>query len=181
MLSLVFADKYGWWLTFDPKAMLFIKNVCGSLVTLRIAWFCLGWCQRRPEHWVGTQLNIGSVSLSNTKRLLSDCLHSFMRRVGFTNVCIFMCSFACLGFGVSYPPILVGYDSWFGCNLNSIAALFPSTTNQFTFVGERASDRFYWSSPFTAKQSPKSSRVCKFQEVQMLRNLKANAGNLIII
>ena len=40
--------------------------------------------------------------------------------------------------------------------------------NKFVFVGERASDRFCWSSPLAAKQSPKSSRVCKFQEVQML-------------
>ena len=96
---------------FDPKGMLLIKNVCGSL-----RWLCelhdSVWvgCRRRPEHWVGTQLNIGSVSLSNTKRLLTGCLHSFMRGVGFTNVFIFcMCSFACSGFGVSYQPILVGY------------------------------------------------------------------------
>ena len=35
---------------------------------------------------MGTQLNIGSVSLSNTKRLLTGCLHSFMRGVGFTKM-----------------------------------------------------------------------------------------------
>jgi len=120
---------------------------------------------------VGTQLNIGSVSLSNTKRLLTGCLHSFMRGVGFTNVCIFcMCSFACSGFGVSYPPILVGYGHLQLTANSSIAALFLAdmSSNNFAFVGERASGRFYWSSPLAAKQSPKSSRVCKFQEVQML-------------
>ena len=53
---------------------------------------------------------------------------------------------------------------------SSIAALFLAdmSSNKFAFVGERASGRFYWSSPLAAKQSPKSSRVCKFQEVQML-------------
>jgi len=53
---------------------------------------------------------------------------------------------------------------------SSIAALFLAdmSSNNFAFVGERASGRFYWSSPLAAKQSPKSSRVCKFQEVQML-------------
>jgi len=50
---------------------------------------------------------------------------------------------------------------------NSTASL-QHPTNQLAFLWERASDRFYWSSPFAAKQSPKSSRVCKFQEVQML-------------
>ena len=54
-------------------------------------------CWRRPEHWVGTQLNIGSVSLSNTKRLLTGCLHSFMRGVGFTNVCKFYVFFCLFG------------------------------------------------------------------------------------
>ena len=116
---------------------------------------------------MGTQLNIGSVSLSNTKRLLTGCLHSFMRGVGFTTVFIFcMCSFACSGFGVSYPPILVGYGhSSVDCKLKHRCAV---SSNNFAFVGERASGRFYWSSPLAAKQSPKSSRVCKFQEVQML-------------
>ena len=43
----------------------------------------------------------------------------------------FMCSFACSGFGVSYPHILAGYGhSWVGCKLNSIAVLFPATSNQ---------------------------------------------------
>ena len=110
-----------------------------------------------------------AVSLSNTKRLLTGCLHSVMRGVGFTNVFIFcMCSFACSGFGVCYPPILVG-DGHLTAN-SSIAALFLAdmSSNNFAFVGERASGRFYWSSPLAAKQSPKSSRVCKFQEVQML-------------
>ena len=53
---------------------------------------------------------------------------------------------------------------------SSIAALFlfGHVHHKFAFVGERASGRFYWSSPLAAKQSPKSSRVCKFQEVQML-------------
>ena len=53
---------------------------------------------------------------------------------------------------------------------SSIAALFLAdmSSNKFVFVGERASGHFYWSSPLAAKQSPKSSRVCKFQEVQML-------------
>jgi len=104
------ADIYGWWLTLIPK-------VCCWLKMFVVPWWLCElhdsvWvgCRRRPEHWVGTQLNIGSVSLSNTKRLLTGCLHSFMRGVGFTNVFIFcMCSFACSGFGVSYPPILVGY------------------------------------------------------------------------
>ena len=79
----------------------------------------------------------------------------------------FMCSFACSGFRVSYPLI-------YTCQkLNSITALFPATSNQSIRVcGERASDRFYWSSPFAAKQSPKSSRVCTFQEVQMLRKFQ---------
>ena len=54
-------------------------------------------CRRRPEHWVGTQLNIGSVSLSNTKRLLTCCLHSSMQGVGFTNVCIFYVFFCLFG------------------------------------------------------------------------------------
>ena len=105
-----FADIYGWWLTLIPK-------VCCWLKMFVVPWWLCElhdsvWvgCRRRPEHWVGTQLNIGSVSLSNTKRLLTGCLHSFMRGVGFTNVYIFcMCSFACSGFGVIYPPILVGY------------------------------------------------------------------------
>ena len=53
---------------------------------------------------------------------------------------------------------------------SSIAALFLAdmSSNNFMFVGERASGCFYWSSPLAEKQSPKSSRVCKFQEVQML-------------
>ena len=41
---------------------------------------------------------------------------------------------------------------------NSTASLhcfLQHPTYQFVFVGERASDRFYWSSPFAAKQSPK--------------------------
>ena len=106
----VFADIYGWWLTLIPKVCCWFKMFVVPW------WLCelhdSVWvgCRRRLEHWVGTQLNIGSVSLSNTKRLLTGCLHSFMRGVGFTNVFIFcMCSFACSGFGVSYPPILVGY------------------------------------------------------------------------
>jgi len=110
-------------------------------VILRFAWFCLGWYRRCPEHWVGTQLNIGSVSLSNNKRLLTDCLHSFMRRVGFTNVFIFYVFVACSGFGVGYPPILAGYGHWIGCKLNSIAALFSAKqypTNQLAFVGGKS-------------------------------------------
>ena len=53
---------------------------------------------------------------------------------------------------------------------SSIAALFLAdmSSNKFAFVGERASGHFYWSSPLAAKQSLKSSRVCKFQEVQLL-------------
>ena len=53
---------------------------------------------------------------------------------------------------------------------SSIAALFLAdmSSKNFAFVGERASGRFYWSSPLAAKQSPTSSRVCEFQEVQML-------------
>jgi len=50
----------------------------------------------------------------------------------------------------------------------SLRCFLQYPTNQFSFVGERASDCFYWSSPLAAKQSLKSSRVCKFQEVQML-------------
>ena len=113
------------------------------------------------------------MSLSNTKTLLSDCLHSFMRRVGFTNVCIFYVFF-CL-FGINSELATHPYASEMDTNqlaANSTASLccfLQQPTNQFAFVGERASDRFYWSSPFAAKQSPKSSRVCKFQEVQMLR------------
>ena len=52
---------------------------------------------------------------------------------------------------------------------SSIAALLADmSSNKFAFVGERASGPFSWSSPLAEKQSPKSSRVCKFQEVQML-------------
>ena len=53
----------------------------------------------------------------------------------------FMCSFACLGFGVGYPPILAGYGHWVGCKLNSLAALFPAKqiSNQSTlFCGGKS-------------------------------------------
>ena len=68
-------------------------------------------CQRRPEHWVGTQLSIGSVSLSNTKdSSLTACTVS-CEEWGLPMYAYCMCSFACLGFGVTYPPILSGYDT----------------------------------------------------------------------
>ena len=37
----------------------------------------------------------------------------------------------------------------------SLRCFLQHPTNQFVFVGERASDCFYWSSPFAAKQSLK--------------------------
>ena len=138
-------------------------------------------CRRRPEHWVGTQLNIGSVSLSNTKRLLTGCLHSFMRGVGFTNVFIFcMRSFACSGFGVSYPPILIGYEhSWLGCKLNSIAALFPATNSRLwgkehviVSIGHlHLLQNSHWN----------VWEYVNFKKCRCWANLKTNAGNLIII
>ena len=120
---------------------------------------------------MGTQLNIGSVSLSNTKRLLTGCLHSFMRGVGFTNVFIFcLRSLLVRDSELATYPYSSDMDTHQLTANSSIAALFLAdmSSNNFAFVGERASGRFYWSSPLTAKQSPKSSRVCKFQEVQML-------------
>ena len=120
---------------------------------------------------MGTQLNIGSVSLSNTKRLLTGCLHSFMQGVGFTNVFIFcMRSLLVRDSELATHPYSSDMDTHQLTANSSIAALFLAdmSSNNFSFVGERASGRFYWSSPLAAKQSPKSSRVCKFQEVQML-------------
>ena len=83
---------HGWWLTLIPKVgCWFFKYVCGSLVTLWLAYAvglvsktlgalgrALGGAQLNICS--GTQLNICSVSEGNTKRFLSDCLYSFMWR-----------------------------------------------------------------------------------------------------
>ena len=110
------------------------------------AWFCLGWCRRCPEHWVGTQLNIGSCLWITPKDYsLTACTVS-CEEWGLPMYSYFMCSCACSGFGVGYPPILAGYGHWVGCKLNSIAVLFSAKqypTNQLTFVGGKSN----WSFP----------------------------------
>jgi len=143
-------------------------------------------CRRRPEHWVGTQLNIGSVSLSNTKRLLTGCLHSFMRGVGFTNVFIFcMCSFACSGFGVSYPPMdtrrIWTLISWLQtqaslrCFLRTCPAIISRLWGKeqvVVSIGHLHS---------LQNSHRKVREYVNFKKCRCWANLKTNAGNLIII
>ena len=61
--------------------------------------------------WLGTRLNIDSVSLSNTKRLLSDCLQSFMQRVGSTNVCLLYVLIFLLGIQSYLPTYNLDMDT----------------------------------------------------------------------
>jgi len=142
-------------------------------------------CRRRPEHWVGTQLNIGSVSLSNTKRLLTGCLHSFMRGVGFTNVFIFcMRSFACSGFGVSYPPILVGYGhSSVDCKLKHRCAVSLRTCPAINsrLWGKEQVVVSIGHLHSLQNSHRKVREYVNFKKCRCWANLKTNAGNLIII
>ena len=122
---------------FDPKGMLFIKNVCGSLVILQFVWFCLGWLSKMPRALGGyPAIKIGSVSLSNIKRLLTDCLHSFMQRVGFTNVFIFYVFF-CLFRIQSYLPTHTRWIwtlSWLQTQQHRCAVCCKTISNQSTCV-----------------------------------------------
>ena len=78
-------------------------------MTWWLGWFCLGWLSKTPSALGGYPAKHRLCVLSNTKRLLTGCLHSFMRGVGFTNVCILYVFFCLFFFGVSYPPIHVKY------------------------------------------------------------------------
>ena len=87
-----------------------------------------------------------------------------MRGMGFTNVCILYVFFCLFGIRSHLPTHTLWIWHWgVRCKLNSLAALFSAKkyiSNQSPCVcGESASGRFYWSSPFSAKQTLKCSSV----------------------
>ena len=154
-------------------------------------WFCdlhdSVWvgCRRCSEHWVGTQLNIGSVSLSNTKRLLTDCLHSFMRRVGFTNVFIFYVFF-CL-FGIrSYLPTHTRWIwtlSWLQTQQHRCAVFCKTISKQSTRVCGGKEQVVVSIGHLHLLQNSHWNvwEYVNFKKCSCWVNLKRNAGNLTII
>ena len=79
---------------------------------------------------MGTQLNIGSVSLSNTKRLLTGCLHahSFMREEwGLPMFSYFVCVLLLVRDSeLATHPYSSDMDTYQLTANSSIAALFPA-------------------------------------------------------
>ena len=84
-----------------------------------------------------TQLNIDSVSLSNTNCYsLTACTVTYEKWALLISAYC-MCYFACSRFGVTAPPIHSEYGHWWvRCKLNSLAELFPAKqiSNQSTSI-----------------------------------------------